>query len=51
MARLLASYDHRFALNGLDGMIVLSLLGLSALLGWLGAGFAASRHLAQGPST
>lgn len=47
LQRLMASYDHRFAVHGLDGLAILAALGLGALLGWLGAWLATWRHLAR----
>ncbi len=47
VSRLLASYDERFAFNGLNGFIVFAVFFISGLLGWLGAWIASSRHLAQ----
>jgi cell division transport system permease protein len=44
---LVASYDQRFAVHGLDALPALATLGIGALLGWLGAWLAASRHLAR----
>lgn len=48
LERLAASYAHRFSVHGLSwtGMLV-ALIG-SVVLGWAGAGFAASRHIAMG---
>jgi cell division transport system permease protein len=48
LAQLAASYEHRFDVHGLalaDAGIV---LGAGAMLGWLGAWLAASRHIALG---
>ncbi len=46
--RLIDSYAHRFSLIGVDARIACTLIGASALLGWLGAFFATARHLAAG---
>jgi cell division transport system permease protein len=46
--RLLASYDHRFALRGLPVQLALLVPPLGAALGWLGAMLATARHLAEG---
>ncbi|MGA9333717.1 MAG: permease-like cell division protein FtsX [Rudaea sp.] len=48
LAELAASYDHRFDVHGLSFAGMLTLLAASTLLGWLGAGIAASRHIALG---
>ncbi|HET6546183.1 MAG TPA: permease-like cell division protein FtsX [Rhodanobacteraceae bacterium] len=48
LGRLLASYDHRFALHGLDPVIALALIGAGALLGWFGAFIVSTRHLMRG---
>jgi len=47
LQQLASSYDHRFAVHGLDWRTVLATLAIGALLGWLGAGLAASRHLGR----
>ncbi len=46
LQQLSASYDHRFSVHGLSILQMLGLIGASALLGWLGAWIATSRHLA-----
>src|SRR5262249_38640499 len=46
--RLLASYDHRFALRGLGAVSALIVIGASSLLGWAGAFLATARHMAAG---
>jgi cell division transport system permease protein len=46
--RLLASYDHRFALSGLGALAALIVIGASSLLGWAGAFIATARHMAAG---
>jgi len=46
--RLLASYDHRFALRGLGAISALIVIGASSLLGWAGAFIATARHMAAG---
>jgi cell division transport system permease protein len=48
LAQLAASYDHRFDVHGLALSGMGAVLGASALLGWLGAWLAASRHIALG---
>ncbi|MEO8802776.1 MAG: permease-like cell division protein FtsX [Rudaea sp.] len=48
LAELAASYDHRFGVHGLSFAGMLMVLAASTLLGWLGAGVAASRHIAHG---
>ena len=48
LGRLSASYDHRFAVHGLGLAQALALVAVSAVLGWLGAWLATSRHLALG---
>lgn len=48
LAELAASYDHRFDVHGLPFTGMLMVLAASTLLGWLGAGVAASRHIALG---
>ncbi|MBL8300058.1 MAG: ABC transporter permease [Rhodanobacteraceae bacterium] len=45
--QLLASYDHRFHLRGLEPLAALSVPFVSAVLGWLGAMLATARHLAE----
>jgi cell division transport system permease protein len=47
LQQLATSYDHRFAMHGLDWRAVLATGATGALLGWLGAWLAASRHLGQ----
>lgn len=47
LQQLVASYDHRFAVHGLGLLPALATLVLGAVLGWLGAWLAASRHLAR----
>jgi cell division transport system permease protein len=46
--RLLASYDHGFALQGLGVSSAAVVIGASAVLGWAGALFATARHTAAG---
>ena len=46
--RLLASYDHGFALRGLGVAAAAVVIGASAVLGWVGAFLATARHLAVG---
>ena len=48
LTNLVSSYDHRFALHALGWLPAGASLGGGALLGWLGAWLAASRHLAAG---
>ena len=50
LQQLAASYDHRFTVRGLGWQPALAAFLAAVLLGWLGAWFAASRHLwrAQG---
>jgi cell division transport system permease protein len=48
LAQLAASYEHRFDAHGLAFVDMGSVLGVGALLGWLGAWLAASRHIALG---
>ena len=48
LAQLTASYDHRFDVHALPPSAMLSALGASVALGWLGAFLAASRHIALG---
>ena len=48
LTNLVSSYDHRFALQALGWLPAIIALGGGALLGWLGAWLAASRHLAAG---
>lgn len=48
LTELAASYDHRFDVHGLPFAGMLMVLAASTLLGWLGAGVAASRHIALG---
>lgn len=47
LQQLVASYDHRFSVHGLGLAPALATLAIGALLGWLGAWLAASRHLAR----
>ena len=47
LQQLVASYDHRFAVHGLGLEPALATIALGAVLGWLGAWIAASRHLAR----
>lgn len=46
--RVIESYGGRFALHGVGAFVALALIGVSALLGWLGAFVATARHLAAG---
>ena len=46
--RLLASYDHDFALRGLGAVSAAIVIGASSLLGWAGAFIATARHMAVG---
>lgn len=48
LALLLASYEHRFDVHGLGFSSMAAVLAAGALLGWLGAWLAASRHIALG---
>ncbi len=48
LAQLAASYEHRFDVHGLALSGMGAVLGAGALLGWLGAWLAASRHIALG---
>jgi cell division transport system permease protein len=48
LAQLAASYEHRFDVHGLALADMAIVLGAGALLGWLGAWLAASRHIALG---
>lgn len=48
VARLLDSYEHRFALQGVAPLLALGVPLASAALGWLGALLATARHLAGG---
>ncbi len=48
LTRLVASYDHRFAVHGLSALGMLVVLGISIGLGWVGAGLTATRHIAHG---
>jgi cell division transport system permease protein len=48
LGELTSSYGHRFAVHGLSAVQALALLAASAVLGWLGAWLATSRHLASG---
>ena len=45
--QLLESYDHRFALRGLELAAAAAVPLFSAVLGWLGAMLATARHLAE----
>ena len=47
LKQLVASYDHRFAVHGLGIEAAAATLAIGAVLGWLGAWLAASRHLAR----
>ena len=47
LQQLVASYDHRFAVHGLGAEPALATVAIGAVLGWTGAWFAASRHLAR----
>lgn len=51
LTRLVASYDHRFAVHGLSPTGMLAVLAISIALGWLGAGLTATRHIAYGRPT
>jgi len=48
LAQLTASYEHRFDVHGLALSGAAGVLGAGALLGWLGAWLAASRHITLG---
>ncbi|HET8941695.1 MAG TPA: permease-like cell division protein FtsX [Rudaea sp.] len=48
LTQLAASYDHRFDVHGLSFAGMLAVVAASTLLGWIGAGVAASRHIALG---
>jgi cell division transport system permease protein len=48
LGELTSSYGHRFAVHGLTILQALALFAASAVLGWLGAWLATSRHLASG---
>jgi len=48
LTNLVASYDHRFALHAMGWAPAAVAFAGGALLGWLGAWLAASRHLAAG---
>ena len=48
LAQLAASYEHRFDVHGLALADMGIVLGAGAVLGWLGAWLAASRHIALG---
>lgn len=48
LTRLAVAYEHAFAVHGLGLAQALVVLLASAALGWLGAFFAVSRHIAQG---
>jgi cell division transport system permease protein len=45
LQQLAASYDHRFSVHGLGWPAAFAAVGVAVALGWLGAWFAASRHL------
>ncbi len=47
LQQLATSYDHRFSVHGLDLLPALATLVIGAVLGWLGAWLATSRHLAR----
>ncbi len=51
LGALLSSYDHRFDVHGLSLAQMGLVIAASAALGWLGAGIAASRHIALGQPT
>lgn len=48
LGRLLASYEHRFDVRGLDARVALGVIVGSALLGWIGAWLASARRLSAG---
>jgi cell division transport system permease protein len=48
LAQLATSYDHRFGVHGLALSGMVTVLGASAALGWLGAWLTASRHITLG---
>jgi cell division transport system permease protein len=48
LTQLAASYEHRFDVHGLALADMGIVLGAGAVLGWLGAWLAASRHIALG---
>ena len=48
IGRLIDSYAYRLSLRGVDAAVAFVLIGAGAVLGWLGAFFATSRHLAAG---
>jgi cell division transport system permease protein len=48
LSRLASAYDHAFVVHGLGLAQMLLVLAGAALLGWIGAHLAASRHIAQG---
>ncbi|HEX6832901.1 MAG TPA: permease-like cell division protein FtsX [Rudaea sp.] len=48
IARLLASYDHRFDIHELSILAALAVFAGGSLLGWIGAWLATSRHMAAG---
>lgn len=48
LTQLAASYGDRFAFRGLSLAAIATVVLASALLGWVGAWFATSRHLAAG---
>ncbi|MGA9341003.1 MAG: permease-like cell division protein FtsX [Rhodanobacteraceae bacterium] len=50
LERLLVDYGHRFALHGLDLVVATAVIALSAVLGWVGALIASTRHLLRGDS-
>lgn len=47
LQHLVASYDHRFAMHGLDWRPALGAIAAGAALGWLGAWLATWRHLVR----
>jgi len=49
LQQLVASYDHRFSIQGLAVLPALAAFATGALLGWLGAWIATWRHLARAP--
>jgi cell division transport system permease protein len=48
VAALMTSYDHRFDVHALPPATLVAALAASVVLGWLGAWFAVSRHIALG---